>query len=111
VWSRWGYTVDRSVNKLLAVRWSHLVLRPGVPTAELEIGCPALTWTQPCCERCWIDRHRVDLDGATEVPQPVHGLPPELEACCFCGLLTIMGVYVRIDPTSVPFPRDDPERR
>jgi len=29
------------------------------------------------------------------------------EVCCACGTLTVEGVFVRVDPTKVPFPREE----
>jgi hypothetical protein len=61
-----------------------------------------LSWTQPCCERCWIN-----IVGRVEegVRQP-HLLASawQLERCSWCGEPTIIGLYVRHDPRQVPYP-------
>lgn len=73
----------------------------------------AYSWTQPCCEACWIeDRGEWDLDSDEQsvwqhiisVPKPTIVLDSPLERCAFCGRPTIVGIYVRHDPTEVPFP-------
>jgi len=53
---------------------------------------------QPCCEDCWVARYavrrpvRVTADRFLAVP------------CCHCGRITHSGIYVRVDPASVPYP-------
>ena len=60
-----------------------------------------MSFTQPICEACWTERnpHReaVCVVDATE------------ETCCLCGKRTASGIYIRIDPRTVPHPRQDPE--
>jgi len=58
-----------------------------------------MSWTQPLCEDCWDERYlsRVsvrDVDGPAET-------------CCLCGHATTSGIFIRIDPASVPFPRTE----
>jgi hypothetical protein len=71
---------------------------------------PKLSWTQPVCERCWIEREAVWDETDTEVlvglRLPVRTMEPELERCSFCGLPTFIGVFVRADPTKVPYPAE-----
>lgn len=56
-----------------------------------------LSWTQPVCNDCWDEDH-------PDRPSP--GLEAgDAESCCKCDYLTRSGIYVRIDPTSVPYPR------
>ncbi|HTF53628.1 MAG TPA: hypothetical protein VK735_39800 [Pseudonocardia sp.] len=63
-----------------------------------------MNWTQPVCRVCWDERnpdhtaYRLREVGANEI-------------CCHCGKHTNSGIYVRIDPKTVPFPaaEDDEE--
>lgn len=74
-------------------------------------------WTQAMCEACWIDQR-----GEWEpVPggQMLVGVPvpvrvnvdmldkPTMETCSWCGRPTFVGIFVRADPSDVPFPRKD----
>jgi len=53
-----------------------------------------LSWTQPACNRCFEARH----PGKT----PSRLVDPDVEVCCFCGAATPSGIFVRVDPTTVP---------
>lgn len=74
-----------------------------------------MTWSQPCCEACWISRNAVivDQNGDTSgiriasVRMPTVIRDPDIEQCAFCGSPTIVGIFVRADPKSVPFPAGD----
>lgn len=71
-------------------------------------------WSHPQCEACWIEREGgwvpAELDGEPvgvlrSVRRPVlirypEDETPPIERCCFCGLPTIIGIYVRHDPAS-----------
>jgi hypothetical protein len=52
---------------------------------------------QPLCPSCWRIR-----EGTREPPRP-DGAQPEI--CSQCGRLTTSGIYLRIDPDSVRYPR------
>ena len=58
-----------------------------------------MSWTQPICAACWTernpDREPVRIKHATD------------ETCCHCGAWTRDGIFVRVDPTTVRFPRRD----
>lgn len=56
------------------------------------------SFTQPQCRACWID------DNPNR--QPVALLPEERddEICCTCGEPTDDGIYIRVDPQTVPHP-------
>jgi hypothetical protein len=56
-------------------------------------------WTQPLCVACW-NRDNPDRQAGND---PVG--PPE--RCCKCGDPTRSGIYVRIDPATVPYPQPD----
>lgn len=73
-----------------------------------------LSWTTPICERDWIDQRGTwtpDPDEpdkqrlTVELPHRMLAAHVELEQCGFCGSPTIFGVYVRVDPTTIPYPR------
>jgi hypothetical protein len=55
-------------------------------------------WTQPQCAACWIERH--------PDRQPVRVVEAKAERCAFCGRITRAGIYVRVNPASVPYPRE-----
>jgi hypothetical protein len=67
----------------------------------------ALSWTQPTCERCWINKHgNVHDDGSETIDRPVMVREADVEQCSYCGALTIVGIYTRADPTTVAYPRE-----
>jgi hypothetical protein len=70
---------------------------PSVP-GGLEIG---MSWTQPCCEDCWVAR-----EGAR---RPSRLRIPESEKCAFCGRVTRAGIYVRVNPATVRYPTIEEE--
>jgi hypothetical protein len=57
-----------------------------------------MSWTQPVCVPCW-DRDNPDR------PAPDRGDVGALEQCCKCGTMTRSGIYIRIDPATVSYPR------
>jgi hypothetical protein len=59
-----------------------------------------MSWTQPVCIACW-NRDNPDRQTAGR------GDIGTLERCCKCGNNTQSGLYVRIDPRTVPFPREE----
>lgn len=64
---------------------------------------PWYSWTQPCCLGCWHERN-----GEDRIPPRV--VNPESEVCCYCGESEASGIYVRVDPQSVPHPTMVKER-
>lgn len=77
-----------------------------------------LSWTQPICERCWIEAEgEWELertgDGARQVLArlrfPIRLKESTLERCSWCGLPTILGAYKRADPRAVPYPAEESE--
>jgi len=60
-----------------------------------------MTWTQPVCGPCWIVRSGGQVPTRLKIA--------ELERCCRCGNETRSGIYIRVDPASVPYPRTDPD--
>jgi hypothetical protein len=53
-------------------------------------------WTQAVCASCWMERN--------PDREPVRMLESPVETCCFCGNLAASGIYMRIDPKTVPYP-------
>lgn len=73
----------------------------------------ALSWTQPCCERCWIDAEgEFDLgvdehsvwEHLVSLRRPMLVRNPPIERCAWCGGATFIGLYRRADPATVPYP-------
>jgi hypothetical protein len=54
-------------------------------------------FTQALCLPCWFERE------GDRGPSAVREAPAE--QCALCGRLTDEGIYIRIDPGTVPFPR------
>jgi hypothetical protein len=72
----------------------------------------SLSWNQPTCEACWIDKHSHwnDDTGMLEtIDRPVMVREADIEQCSYCGNLTIMGIYTRADPATVPYPKEKDE--
>lgn len=67
-------------------------------------------WTQPCCEACWVERNLQQTDdGGWTMRIPVRVTEARLTECCYCGNVTFVGIFLRVDPTQVPFPAPDNE--
>lgn len=67
------------------------------PKVQGSASEPRYSFTQPCCEDCWTrawGQHR----------EPTRLREPEDEVCCHCGRMTLSGIFVRVDPSSVPNP-------
>ena len=72
------------------------------------------SWRSAICEACWLSREpytvRIDETGLVEIRTPVRarlyeeGDRLELQVCGYCGAPTIWGVYVRVDPATIPYP-------
>lgn len=60
-----------------------------------------MSWTQPVCERCF------GIEKPGRVPPRVRDA--ERETCCYCGDPTYTGVYIRVDPATVPYPTNPDE--
>lgn len=50
-------------------------------------------WTHTMCDPCWAAQR----GEAT----PVRMLAAPPERCCYCGALTISGIFIREDPTTL----------
>jgi len=55
-----------------------------------------MTWTQPVCAKCFDDEH--------PFRHPVRVTNPPAVNCCYCGTMHRSGIYVRVDPSTVPYP-------
>lgn len=60
-----------------------------------------MTHTQPLCDFCWATR--TTDRGQHRLTGPAR----QTEQCCLCGKWTRSGIYVRIDPTAVPYPTSE----
>jgi len=58
-----------------------------------------VNWTQPICVGCF----RMRNPGR----EPVRCIDAEDERCCHCGNRTYYGIYIRVDPRTVPYPAED----
>lgn len=61
-----------------------------------------MSWTQPVCSADWFKRNPNRGEPHRIVPEYA-----EEETCCYCGQLTTSGIYVRVDPATVPHPSND----
>jgi hypothetical protein len=41
------------------------------------------------------------------IRKPYRVREPEIEMCAWCGRHTIVGIYTRVDPSTVPYPSTD----
>lgn len=71
-------------------------------------------WTQPLCTACWLDlMGEWDGDTLVSLRTPVvvkHDDEPwegRLVRCCTCGRATTSGIFTRLDPDTVAYPRGD----
>ena len=62
-------------------------------------------WNQPQCERCWVDQH-TNSDGTIREPVRVRDVEGA-RVCAFCGYPTWAGIFVRADPSAVPYPEEE----
>lgn len=60
-----------------------------------------MTWTQPVCE----NRFQELNPGRSPVIYKLQIPESEWEPCCFCKEPT--NIYVRLDPKTVPYPREE----
>lgn len=64
---------------------------------KVEIDGVPYSYTQPVCDPCF-----TQLQPGTN---PVRLVNPDSVMCCMCGLITGAGIFVRIDPRTVRYPR------
>lgn len=65
-----------------------------------------MTWTQPICEKCWVEQEaKWEGERLVEIRTPHKVIGPDMEQCAWCGQPTIVGIYKRADPETVPYPR------
>lgn len=62
--------------------------------------------TQPICEGCRANLMQYG-GGAWAGLSPYRAHPAHSRICCRCGAATTSGLYIRIDPASVPYPSED----
>ncbi len=69
-----------------------------------------MTWTHPQCEACWVVRElHIDQAGHMSCRRPTRVVDPDAEVCCYCGKVTIVGIYRRSSPEDAPFCPDHEE--
>ena len=56
-----------------------------------------MNWTQPICHGCFQQRYGFE---------PTRLKAPEKETCCVCGAETKDGIYVRLNPNIVKYPKE-----
>lgn len=71
-----------------------------------------MSFTQPVCTSCWVEENSVpDDDGGALIRQPIQvrieDFMEALEKCCKCGRATSSRIWIRIDPTTVPYPKEE----
>ena len=62
-------------------------------------------WTSPICEDRWWQDYGTDGRQPFRMNEEVR----TVERCVFCGQETRSGIYVRVDPATVPFPKLEEE--
>lgn len=68
--------------------------RPAGETAPVTSGHADEPYTHPVCAVCFSELH--------PDRSPTRLAPAEAEACCYCGIGTASGIYVRADPRDMP---------
>ena len=58
-----------------------------------------MNWSQPICDSCWTERKPGRV--------PVRLRAANCETCAYCGHPTRSGIYVRANPTHLPYPKPD----
>lgn len=54
-----------------------------------------MNWTQQICDDCWKKRNGEEVE-------PTRLRDPNAEKCCFCGQVNNSGIYIRVDPKTIP---------
>ncbi len=57
-----------------------------------------MSWNHQICDPCWKLRM---MAAGTPWREPTRLLRPELVRCCYCGVMTASGIYVRQDPRTL----------
>lgn len=71
-----------------------------------------MSWTQPSCGDCWIAEHGTfENDALVSYRNPVRvkNEGNKIEQCCKCGRFTFEGIFIRIDPATVVYPKEYPD--
>lgn len=70
-------------------------------------------WTQPLCTNCWMRENSVPTGDGLSVRVPTRVKQDDrewgdlLEICCLCGQATTSQIFIRRDPETVPYPREE----
>jgi hypothetical protein len=59
----------------------------------------AFGWTQPMCDTDWAEQNGDRI--------PVRIKHPRAETCAWCGNTTYSGIFMWVDPRTVPYPQED----
>jgi hypothetical protein len=64
-----------------------------------------VSWSQPICDLCWMDRYPPTLGGLQREPVRITGEERDREQCADCGMPTTSGIYIRVNPMEVRYPK------
>jgi hypothetical protein len=79
----------------------------------MEIDGKNYGFTQPVCTDCWLAENTVRLPetgeamfkAPTVLKMDEMEWPDRLEMCCKCGRCTTSGIFIRVDPSTVLYPK------
>lgn len=60
------------------------------------------SWTQPACDTCFAGV----FPGVAEPFRMTENMRED-EVCCMCGVTHRSGIYIRINPSTVPHPTEE----
>jgi len=93
-----GFAVQATVQQLLHLPGILRSMADSIEADTVETEKKEPGWTQPICADCFQE---------TYGGEPVRVSSPHPECCCLCGDDTSDGIYIRIDPRTVAFPRSE----
>lgn len=70
----------------------------------MKINGRNYSWTQPACEACFAGTF-----PNVSTPVRIKEGMRTAEQCCMCGVTTLSGLYVRLNPMTVDHPTPDKE--
>lgn len=84
-------------------------------TTQTKPAQTSYSWTQPICTDCWVLENSEPAVDDTSVGimirepvrlkhQPDETFNDHLERCCKCVRWTTSRIFVRIDPSTCPYP-------
>jgi hypothetical protein len=60
------------------------------------------SWTQPACDTCFAET----FPSVTNPARMVKEMRTD-ERCCMCGAVDRSGIFIRINPSTVPYPTEE----